>query len=1596
MNKNIKRIFLLTTLLILLVGLASVNATKIDNKTSTTTKITKDTTSNIATTVKTPTKKVNKNINKNKTKKTDSANYDYYVSDNTGDDNNDGSDTRPYKTIQTALNNAKSDGNTTIHITEGTYKGVGNTNLTVNGSKNINIVGSGIDKTFIDGEAKYEILNEGGNWNSSTTWYPYKNYSGNWIMNITEGSGIVTIKNFTIQNSWTASGENNSFNPVSTVNNWGTLISQDMYFCNNHAGLGAGIRNNPTGTLFVENNTFYNNSKSTGTGNFGAAIYNNGTAYVNNILVTENYARWGTITNDRLLYLTNSTIRNNIGYDGKSSYKFGTGVYANTEKADYYTMTEIKGVLTFVDNCVFEGNDQCDINTARSNISVNNCTFNNSCGIYIPYVDNGANFEHNYTNNKFFNMTESTIELTQTNFQTPTFAIYSLGYCTVNAINNTISVPIRENSYALFLTGNAVVKNNTMDNIIYVDYAYNTIVNNTINTTTDYTILFTNKARYCSVEGNTLIAKSLDGDFSLFNPHSTTKLSGNVPSRDQINVTAENYTVYFDDQSIARNDVIQNRSKIVLIGDFHDKDFIFDNMEVYVEGNNVNLYNATIITQNNAIVTFDGLNIVNTENSAGYVVLFNSRSNLLKNSDITVNSSNALHAIQIEEDFNRINNVTLNMTAPSYDVDWTDKGTARTVGLFIASSDNLVENSRVYLDATQIGEGSSYPSADAIDIQSKNVGEYITGNTIRKVNVNVNGATYAYGLNIARAKNTCVNLSNIDVTSTFYGYAIQIGDSQDNIISSNITVKAEDTGYGVYITGMNTGVTNNTTFVKLNIQDINALNAIGAGFDAPSNILITDSSFNLTGQNAIAVKIIEDTYNGFSPENITINSLNVNILSTVNEANILDLNNIKNLLVNNSVINAKTGKEVQVNDCENVTIENNYINIGNVIGGDKAITNNTVITTSSNSPNIAILTDDSYSTFFDANSTYTSDCDIISLGGDLHNKNLKFVNLTYDLRIVNLGNYTIYNGTIIVAGNSSINKEIITVSVENINFNNMNKAVFKDEVYETSEIDVIYKDCNITVTGDDIKAFDAFNKNSYIYLNLTRNFINMTGKNVVVISYAGYNANQPVRVEDNTIIVNASNNAVVLNASQALISFNRNNITHNAKTALTVNTSYCIINFYNFEYNNITGTADSISALNFAKIDTAATYIEFNNINFTSNNPVTVINTTGQKVVFVYENNITVNAYNKNIPVVYVTNPNSQVINNYIKALDVTGNDAVANTGITIVDNIPVTNKTNNNTNNNTQNGTNNNTNNTQPKPPAKVNTKITVNSLTSTVGSKVTIKATVVDSKSAKVNTGKVIFTVNNVKIGEANVKNGVSSLSYVVPESWLKSKLSVKANYVASGNYLSSSYSSTGIFKISKGKVKVTLNKKSLKAKRGQTITLKANVVDVNNKKVNNGKIVLKINGKTVKGKYVKANVKKGVATVKYTIPDSYVAKKYNVKVEYSSTYYKTTVAKATLTVQKSPVKIKSAKVTYKKKKITVKATLKDYKSKALTKNTKVTIKINGKTVKKNIVCKKGKLSTSFTKKLKKGSYKVQIISASNSYYNAAKITKKLKVKA
>lgn len=103
------------------------------------------------------TKKINTKNEKttNKEIKKDSE-INYYVSNN-GSDDNTGSETNPFKTIQTAINKTDDQSTYNIYITAGTYKGVGNTNLTVNGNHKINFIGAGINQTILDGEVNYTV-----------------------------------------------------------------------------------------------------------------------------------------------------------------------------------------------------------------------------------------------------------------------------------------------------------------------------------------------------------------------------------------------------------------------------------------------------------------------------------------------------------------------------------------------------------------------------------------------------------------------------------------------------------------------------------------------------------------------------------------------------------------------------------------------------------------------------------------------------------------------------------------------------------------------------------------------------------------------------------------------------------------------------------------------------------------------------------------------------------------------------------------------------------------------------------------------------------------------------------------------------------------------------------------------------------------------------------------------------------------------------------------------------------------------------------------------------------------------------------------------
>ena len=377
MNKNVKSIFLVATLLLLLVGVSAISASEVSDGT-TVLEDTADTVASEVTTTTTDNKIVDtttKNI------KTEEQSTDLYVSDTDGSDDNSGTNTSPLKTLQGAFDKTTSEGTYNIHIAEGTYKGLGNTNLTVNGNYNINIIGDGMNKTVFDGEAQYTI-NGASVWGADDYWNSYSYQNANYFLTITEGTGHISLSNFNIEHMASIGGNSISLYLHATIDNYANLTVENIFFYYNMAGVGSAIRNQRSGTVTMRNCLLTENRKSSSTGNMGV-IYNNGTMTIENSIFDHNAGRWGVILNDYKLDIKDSTLKNGVSYDLASTYKFGSGIASNSGQADGTHPYTVEDVETNITNITFENNGQIDIYQGVGTLNVNNCNFLNSTGIYI-------------------------------------------------------------------------------------------------------------------------------------------------------------------------------------------------------------------------------------------------------------------------------------------------------------------------------------------------------------------------------------------------------------------------------------------------------------------------------------------------------------------------------------------------------------------------------------------------------------------------------------------------------------------------------------------------------------------------------------------------------------------------------------------------------------------------------------------------------------------------------------------------------------------------------------------------------------------------------------------------------------------------------------------------------------------------------------------------------------------------------------------------------------------------------------------------------------------------------------------------------------
>lgn len=177
-------------------------------------------------------------------------------------------------------------------------------------------------------------------------------------------------------------------------------------------------------------------------------------------------------------------------------------------------------------------------------------------------------------------------------------------------------------------------------------------------------------------------------------------------------------------------------------------------------------------------------------------------------------------------------------------------------------------------------------------------------------------------------------------------------------------------------------------------------------------------------------------------------------------------------------------------------------------------------------------------------------------------------------------------------------------------------------------------------------------------------------------------------------------------------------------------------------------------------------------------------------------------------------------------------------------------------------------------------------------------------DEVARNVNKGKVTFKVNgktlkdsNSKVIYANVVNGTASIeNYTITESWNIPNATIQALYSGSSD----------CDKISSEKVSINIfsNNPSIagydvRTTVGSTVTLTARV---NAPLPVSGKVVFKINGKTVKdanGKVIYAKVINNTVSVEYALPESYKVGSYNLTAVFVASGYDKLVDSKTLII-------------------------------------------------------------------------------------------------
>lgn len=204
-----------------------------------------------------------------------------------------------------------------------------------------------------------------------------------------------------------------------------------------------------------------------------------------------------------------------------------------------------------------------------------------------------------------------------------------------------------------------------------------------------------------------------------------------------------------------------------------------------------------------------------------------------------------------------------------------------------------------------------------------------------------------------------------------------------------------------------------------------------------------------------------------------------------------------------------------------------------------------------------------------------------------------------------------------------------------------------------------------------------------------------------------------------------------------------------------------------------------------------------------------------------------------------------------------------------------------------------------------KTTTTTTIKDMKANADYQANLTAEIFDSNNKALTTGKVVFKVNGKTVKDANgkviytkISNGQAVLPYTFTQEDIDNNVTISAAYSGSANYEASQSQKVNIT-ISDHDITMTLN--DITSKAGETITIITTIKD-HDENINTGKVIFKINGKTIKdanGKVVYINVADGQANYDYTLPETMKTRNYTLSAVFIATDYNRTETNSQLVI-------------------------------------------------------------------------------------------------